>query len=282
MTGGLLKTAASDIGGLTSARAWPERRLFAGLLHRTAPLLGLGTLLVLWFAAGRLLANDPAYTAFAGFAPGPTLASFADLLTSGEAWRAALPSLARIGQGLAYAFVLGVPFGLLVGASPLAERALQPPFQLLRMVSPLAWMPVAVLAFPTWEGAIVFLIAAAAIWPILFSTAAGVKRIDPIWLTLARNLGGGRIATLRRIVIPAVLQDILTGLRLALGVAWIVLVPAEYLGVTSGLGYAINDARDTLSYDRLAALVLLIGVIGYALDGGLGRLAARARWIPAT
>lgn len=282
MTAGLLKTASSDIGGPTSTRSWPEGRFLASVLHRTAPLLGVGALLVLWFAAGRLLANDLAYTAFAGFAPSPALASFADLLTSGEAWRAALPSLARIGQGLAYAFALGVPFGLLIGASPLAERALQPPFQLLRMVSPLAWMPVAVLAFPTWEGAIVFLIAAAAIWPILFSTAAGVKRIDPIWLTLARNLGGGRIATLRRIVVPAVLQDILTGLRLALGVAWIVLVPAEYLGVTSGLGYAINDARDTLSYDRLAALVLLIGLIGYALDSGLGRLAARARWIPAT
>ncbi|WP_238296806.1 ABC transporter permease, partial [Methylobacterium soli] len=163
-----------------------------------------------------------------------------------------------------------------------AERALQPPFQLLRMVSPLAWMPVAVLAFPNWDGAIVFLITAAAIWPILFSTAAGVKRIDPIWLTLARNLGASRVGTLRRIIVPAVLQDILTGLRLSLGVAWIVLVPAEYLGVTSGLGYAINDARDTLSYDRLAALVLLIGLIGYALDSGLGRLAARARWIPAT
>lgn len=176
--------------------------------------------------------------------------------------------------------LLGAPLGLLVGSAPLAERILQPPFQLLRMISPLAWMPVAVLAFPSWDGAIVFLIAAAAIWPILFSTAAGVKRVDPVWLAMARNLGAGRLAALRAVIVPAVLQDILTGLRLALGVAWIVLVPAEYLGVTSGLGYAINDARDTLSYDRLAALVLLIGLIGYALDSVLGRLAARARWIP--
>ncbi len=282
MNAGLLETAPSVAENTAPRNFQPESRRAAVLLGRTAPLLGVGALLVLWFAAGLLLADDPAYAAFTGFAPGPALASFVDLLTSGEAWRAALPSLTRIGEGLAYAFVLGAPLGLLVGASPLAERALQPPFQLLRMVSPLAWMPVAVLAFPTWDGAIVFLIAAAAIWPILFSTAAGVKRIDPVWLILARNLGGSRLATLRRIVLPAVLQDILTGLRLALGVAWIVLVPVEYLGVTSGLGYAINDARDTLSYDRLAALVLLIGLIGYALDSGLGRLAARARWIPAT
>ncbi|WP_375455243.1 ABC transporter permease [uncultured Methylobacterium sp.] len=282
MSAGLLEASLPAEDGTVHRPVPPSGGGPARLLHRIAPLLGLLALLALWFAAGRLLAGDPAYAAFAGFGPGPALASFADLLASGDAWRAAVPSLARIGQGLAYAFGLGAPLGLLMGASPLAERALQPPFQLLRMVSPLAWMPVAVLAFPTWDGAIVFLIAAAAIWPVLFSTAAGVKRIDPVWLTLARNLGASRLGTLRRIIVPAVLQDILTGLRLALGVAWIVLVPAEYLGVTSGLGYAINDARDTLSYDRLAALVLLIGLIGYALDGGLGRLAARARWIPAT
>jgi NitT/TauT family transport system permease protein len=97
---------------------------------------------------------------------------------------------------------------------------------------------------------------------------------------MARNLGGKPLAVLHRVIIPAVAQDILTGFRLALGVAWIVLVPAEYLGVTSGLGYAINDARDTLSYDRLAALVLLIGLIGYALDGLVANLLARVRWTP--
>ncbi len=264
------------------ARAAPRGRTLTRLLERLAPLVGLLGLLALWFAGGLVLESAPAYSAFAGFAPGPALASFVELIGSGEAWRAAAPSLARIGQGLAYAFLLGAPLGLLVGSSALVERILQPPFQLLRMISPLAWMPVAVLTFPSWDGAIVFLIAAAAIWPILFATAAGVKRVDPVWLTMARNLGGNRLASLRHVVIPAVLQDILTGLRLALGVAWIVLVPAEYLGVTSGLGYAINDARDTLSYDRLAALVLLIGLIGYTLDSGLGRLAARARWIPAT
>ncbi|WP_092042478.1 ABC transporter permease [Methylobacterium pseudosasicola] len=260
----------------------PQRLQGRGLSWQLAPLAGLALLFALWFGAGLLLARNPAYAAFTGFAPESALFAFTELVRSGEAWRAAAPSLSRIGQGLLYAFLTGAPLGLLVGSLPWIERALQPPFQLLRMISPLAWMPVAVLSFPSWDGAIVFLIAAAAVWPILFSTAAGVKRIDPVWLTLARNLGGGPLGTLQFVVIPAVLQDILTGLRLALGVAWIVLVPAEYLGVTSGLGYAINDARDTLSYDRLTALVLLIGLIGYALDAALGRLAARARWIPAT
>ncbi|MEA1834971.1 ABC transporter permease [Methylobacterium durans] len=275
--------SGSAIEAALAVEGRPERgRGLAPVVERLAPLAGLAGLFVLWFAAGLVLESVPAYAAFAGFAPGPALAAFRDLIATGEAWRAAGPSLARVGEGLAVAFLLGAPLGLLVGSAPLVERILQPPFQLLRMISPLAWMPVAVLAFPSWNGAIVFLIAAAAIWPILFATAAGVKRVDPVWLTLARNLGAGRLGALRAIVVPAVAQDILTGLRLALGVAWIVLVPAEYLGVTSGLGYAINDARDTLSYDRLAALVLLIGLIGYALDAALGRLAARARWIPAT
>jgi NitT/TauT family transport system permease protein len=95
---------------------------------------------------------------------------------------------------------------------------------------------------------------------------------------VARNLGASPSQLLRAVVLPATAQDILTGVRLALGVAWIVLVPAEYLGVKSGLGYAINDARDTLEYDRLAAIVLIIGVIGFSLDLGLQTLIRRVSW----
>jgi hypothetical protein len=121
--------------------------------------------------------------------------------------------------------------------------------------------------------------AIAAIWPIVFATAAGVRRIDPAWLKVTRNLGASPVATLAAVILPAIAQDVFTGMRLALGVAWIVLVPAEYLGVTSGLGYAINDARDTLEYDRLAATVLVIGLIGFALDLILQQLIKRASWL---
>lgn len=245
-----------------------------------APLAGMAALLGLWWLGGWLIAGNPRLSAFTGFAPAPALQAFAALLTSGDALRAILPSLSRVLQGLAFGFLIGVPIGLALGAFPLLERALQLPFQILRMVSPLSWMPIAILAFPTWDGAIVFLIAAAAIWPIVFATAAGVKRIDPAWLSVGRTLGGRGTGLLQRIILPAVAPDILTGVRLALGTAWIVLVPAEFLGVTSGLGYAINDARDTLSYDRLAALVLLIGLIGFALDLILAHWSSRARWTP--
>jgi NitT/TauT family transport system permease protein len=244
------------------------------------PVAGLAGLLVLWWFGGLVIASNPRLVAFTGFAPAPALAAFVDLIISGDAWKAAAPSLSRVLQGLLAAAVIGIPVGIATGLLPLLERATQLPFQILRMVSPLSWMPVAVLAFPTWNGAIVFLIAAAAVWPIVFATAAGVKRIDPAWLAVGRTLGGNGFALVRVIVVRAVAPDILTGFRLALGVAWIVLVPAEFLGVTSGLGYAINDARDTLEYDRLAALVLLIGLIGFLLDGLAAALLDRARWTP--
>lgn len=242
---------------------------------------GIAIVLLLWWLAGMILDGDPQLAAFRGFSPGRTLSAFADLLASGDAWRAIAASLLRVVQGLGWAFVIGAPTGLAIGSLPLLDRMVQLPFQILRMVSPLAWMPIAVLAFPGWNGAIVFLIAAAAVWPIVFATAASVKKVDPLWLAMARNLGGSAFSVLGAVIIPAVAQDIWTGLRLALGVAWIVLVPAEFLGVTSGLGYAINDARDTLSYDRLAALILLIGLIGYLLDAAIGTAIRRSRWMPA-
>ena len=152
------------------------------------------------------------------------------------------------------------------------------PFQFLRMISPLAWMPIAVLAFATWDAAIIFLLVMATVWPIMFSTAHGVRRIDPNWFKVAKNLGASGPQMLRRIILPAIMTDVMAGIRLAVGVAWVVLVPAEYLGVTSGLGYAINDARDTLAYDTLAAIVLVIGLIAYGLDTFCGLLKKPFTW----
>ncbi|WP_249975842.1 ABC transporter permease [Vreelandella olivaria] len=230
------------------------------------PLMGLAILLVCWWFGGYLIASNPATQSFAGFAPAQALPEAWRLIVSGTLMGTVLPSLYRIGMGLLWASLVAVPIGILVGASPVLRQITGFPFQLLRMVSPLAWMPIAVLAFATWDGAIIFLIFMAALWPILFSTAFAVQRIDPMYFKVARNFGASPLACLRRLVLPAVAPDILAGFRLALGIAWVVLVPAEYLGVTSGLGYAINDARDILAYDLLAALVLIIGIIGYLLD----------------
>jgi len=241
-------------------------------------VLGMASLLVFWWIGGLLVASNPNTASFADFAPAPALKALSGMVTSGEAMDMAIPSLERVLGGLAIAIALGVPVGILVGSFSVLREITNIPFQFLRMISPLSWMPIAVMAFATWEGAIIFLIAVAAIWPVLFSTAAGLRRVDPAWFKVARNLGARPWHMLFVIILPAISQDILTGIRLALGVAWIVLVPAEYLGVTSGLGYSINDARDTLSYDRLAATVVIIGVIGFLLDFACQQAISKLSW----
>ncbi len=242
------------------------------------PAIGMFVLLVIWWLGGWAIATNPDTESFADFAPAPAFSRLLELLANGYVWQATAPSLERIGLGLLWAVVVGVPVGVTVGLYASVREITHVPFQFLRMISPLAWMPVAVLAFASWDSAIVFLIAIAAVWPVLFSTAQGVRRIDPLWFKVAKNLGADGSQMLQRIILPAIGQDIFAGIRLAVGVAWIVLVPAEYLGVTSGLGYAINDARDTLEYDTLAAMVVVIGVIGFFLDGICVSLIKRFSW----
>jgi NitT/TauT family transport system permease protein len=244
----------------------------------TFALLGIGVLLLLWWIGGWIVASNPATVNFAGFAPVPTFERLWRMLLSGDAVRMTIPSLIRIGAGLGWAIAFGVPFGILIGRFRSVREASSVPFQFLRMISPLAWMPIAIMAFATWDRAIIFLVGVAAVWPILFSTAHGFRRIDPAWFKVARNLGARPWHMLLTIILPAIAQDALTGIRLAVGVAWIVLVPAEFLGVTSGLGYCINDARDALEYDRLAATVVIIGIIGFTLDLICEQAIRRASW----
>lgn len=261
----------------------PAKSLWTVLRHpRVAgpanAAIGIAGLFVLWWIGGWLIESNPRTESFSDFAPGPALAALTDMVVSGEAWAMTVPSLYRIGGGLFWAVLLGVPLGIAVGGLATFRNITHVPFQILRMISPLSWMPIAVLAFATWNGAIVFLLAVAAVWPVTFATANGLRKVDPAWFKVARNLGARGWHMLGVIVLPAIAQDVLTGVRLALGVAWIVLVPAEFLGVTSGLGYAINDARDTLEYDRLAAIVVIIGLIGFALDGLCMALIKRYSW----
>jgi len=240
--------------------------------------IGIFCLLLAWWIGGWMIAQNPDVASFADFAPEPAFARLVELTQNGTVIKSIIPSMERIGLGLLWAVLIGVPIGVAIGLYASLREITHIPFQFLRMISPLAWMPIAVLAFSTWNSAIVFLITIAAIWPILFSTAQGVRRIDPLWIKVAKNLGAGGFQMLRRIILPAIGQDIFAGIRLAVGVAWIVLVPAEYLGVTSGLGYAINDARDTLEYDSLAAIVVVIGILGFFLDGICVKLIKKFSW----
>ena len=148
------------------------------------------------------------------------------------------------------------------------------------MISPLSWMPLAVMAFGIGDQPVYFLLAVGAVWPIMLNTAAGVHAMNRQWIRLANSLCASRAETIRLVILPAISPQVLTGLRLALGVVWVVLVPAEMLGVSSGLGYFVLDTRDRLAYSELMAAILVIGLIGFALDS-LIKLLIRL-WVPAT
>ena len=244
------------------------------LLKLAGVLIFLGA----WYLGGQWVANNPDTQNFADFAPEPAIKALSELVTSGSLVENSLPSLKRIFMGIMIALAIGIPLGVAIGRFSMLSDSTHLPFQFLRMISPLAWMPIAVLIYPTWDSAIIFLITMAAVWPLILSSAAGVKRIEPSWFTVARNLGASEFQIITKVILPAVLYDIVNGLRLAIGIAWVVIVPAEFLGVSSGLGYAINDARDTLEYDTLAAYVIAIGFIGYILDSSCGYLTKKINW----
>ncbi len=277
MSNGTDKTA--EIGAIESINAVQSSAIAKSMgrsLFNWAA--GLAILFVLWWIGGYLIEINPNTTNFKDFGPIPTFQAFPELLAEGKIQAAVKTSGYRLGIGLLIAIIVGVPIGILLGRSKIFRELSNSPFQLIRMISPLSWEPIAVIVFTTWNGAIVFLIAIAAVWPIVFATAAGLAKVDPAWFKVARNLGAKPWHMVTQIILPAIMFDILTGVRLALGVAWIVLVPAEFLGVTSGLGYSIADARETLSYDHLTAMVLTIGIMGYILDSSCSMLIKRFSW----
>jgi len=236
-----------------------------GLALGGALQLGVLALVVwLWWVATDVL---PAPGSLArSFSPAQALPAFTALVGDGTLPESAITSLWRLLSGLALAIAVGVPLGLLLGGVRIVERASAGLIQLLRMTSPLSWAPVAVLVLGVGDRPVQALVAIAAVWPVALSTAAGVRAIPEDWTLAARGLGATRGEVVRTVVLPGVRPAVLTGIRLALGVAWIVLVPAEMLGVSSGLGYEVLNARDNLAYDDLMAVIVAIGVLGFLLD----------------
>lgn len=229
-------------------------------------LSGCAIFIGIWAVLGHILLSRPEFEYLSGFHPLNTFKAFCGLVIDPEFWGSVLVSLKRIFIGLIWAIILGVPAGMAIGFYDRIWRITYVPVQFLRMISPLAWMPIAIIIFPRFESAIYFLITISCIWPILINTAQGVNRVNEEFLQMARNQGANDRQLLSKIIFPSSLPYIVIGFRLALGLAWVVLVPAEFLGISSGLGYSINDARDTLEYDRLLALVVTIGCIGLCLD----------------
>lgn len=244
------------------------------VLHRI--LLRLAVLVVTvvlwWLLADVVLAANPVVSKMG---PADTLQALAGLVVDPSFLDAITVSLWRLLAGLGIAIVIGVPLGILFGSRRTAEDAVNPVVQFLRMTSPLAWAPLAIVLLGAGTGAVIALVALAAVWPIVLGVAAGVRALDPGLRKVARSLGATRWEAFRSTALPALTSPIVGSSRVALGISWVVLVPAEMLGVPNGLGYAILNARDNIDYSGLAATMFAIGVLGFLLDRilrGLHRL----------
>lgn len=246
----------------TQASKWSARLV--------PPTVAIAITIALWWFGTTVLSEPQSLLRHT--APQKVLPALASLFNRGVLLGDLGISLWRLVIGLAVAAVIGIPLGLLVGLSTIAERATGPIVAFLRMISPLSWTPIALALFGIGNQPVIFLIAIAAVFPVLINTAAGVHAVDPGLLNVARSFHATRVELLTAVIFPAIRAHVQTGIRLALGVAWIVLVPAEMLGVRSGLGYQILNARDQLAYDQVVAVIVVIGVLGYALD-------AAARWL---
>jgi NitT/TauT family transport system permease protein len=202
--------------------------------------------------------------------PGQVVTGTMELAADGTLWEHIGSSLFRVGAGFLLAVVVAVPMGLWMGRVDGAYRTLNPVFQIMRPISPIAWIPLAILWFGVGDVSPVFLIFLAAVFPMIVQTASGVHTIERRYLHAAQNFGVSRATLFRRVIVPAVLPDIVVGMRIGLGVAWLVVVAAEMIALHSGLGYLIMDSRNAGNrYDLVIAGMIIIGVIGLLLDGAM-------------
>lgn len=191
-----------------------------------------------------------------------------ELAQDGSLWEHITASLFRVGAGFGLALLLAVPLGLWMGWVAGAYRTFNPIFQMLRPISPIAWIPLAILWFGVGDLSPIFLIFIASVFPMIVQTTAGVHTIERRYLRAAANFGVSRSVLFRQVVIPAVLPEIIVGMRIGIGVAWLVVVAAEMIALRSGLGYMIMDSRNAGNrYDLVIAGMILIGLIGLLLDG---------------
>jgi NitT/TauT family transport system permease protein len=205
-------------------------------------------------------------------APSRVLLRWIDYFKSGELPRDAVSSLYRVMMGFLIGTGLGLLIGLAMGASNAVYAYLNPLVQLLRPIPPIAYVPLAILWFGLGNPPAFFLISLGAFFPVLMNTITGVRSVDAIYIRAARNLGASRAALFFRVMVPAAMPHIMTGIRVGFGVAFIVVIVAEMIAVNSGLGYRILEAREYFWSDKIIAGMITIGLLGLGIDALLARL----------
>jgi NitT/TauT family transport system permease protein len=229
--------------------------------------MGLGMTFVAWQAATWLHPHS--------LIPGPFAAMLAivELARKGLLLKYVVASLFRVTWGYLAALIFAVPFGVALGLWSRGEAAVNPILQVLRPISPLAWIPIAILWFGVGDVSAIFLIFLASFLPLTVTAMNAVHNIESVYLSAGANFGVGRVRLLRTVILPAILPQLIVGMRITLGIAWLVVVAAEMIAVNSGLGFLIIDARNAGNrYDLVLAGMLLIGIIGVLLDLAMRRL----------
>jgi NitT/TauT family transport system permease protein len=200
--------------------------------------------------------------------PWQVVAGTLELARDGTLWEHIGASLFRVGAGFLLAVILAIPLGLWMGWVHGAYVTLNPLFQILRPISPIAWIPIAILWFGVGNASPIYLIFIASVFPMIVQTTVGVHTIEKRYLRAAENFGVPRKKLFLQVVFPATLPEIIVGMRIGLGVAWLVVVAAEMIALRSGLGYMIMDSRNAGNrYDLVIAGMIIIGLIGLMLDG---------------
>ena len=237
------------------------------------PLLVIAAVIAVWWVVVAR-AESPIFPT-----PWAVVTGAYELAQDGSLWDHISSSLFRVGVGFGLAMLVAIPLGLWMGWVGGAYRTLNPIFQMLRPISPIAWIPLAILWFGMDDISPIFLIFISSVFPMIVQTTSGVHTIERRYLRAAANFGVSRSVLFRQVVIPAVLPEIIVGMRIGIGVAWLVVVAAEMIALRSGLGYLIMDSRNAGNrYDLVIASMIIIGIIGLLLDG-ITRLLERLKTV---
>ncbi len=257
--------------------AW-VRSALPGLLMTA---LSLGVFIALWYFATRYRWDF--YVRFTNIpSPGEVLTNVANLAHSDKFYRNMGVSLRRILLGFGIATGLGVVLGLLIGQYRVARGLLLPVFEVLRPIPAIAWVPMAIMLWPTNETSIVFITFLGSFFPILLNTIHGVNSVDPVLVRAGRCLGANELALLRQVILPAALPHIFTGLTIGMGVAWVSLIAAEMISGQFGIGYFTWEAYSLIQYADIAIGMIVIGMLGLACSGGIRLLGNLLMpWLPA-
>jgi nitrate/nitrite transport system permease protein len=240
------------------------------------PLFGIGLMLGIWalvaIKSGNIPGPDKTWAAAVKLFADPFYQNGPN--DQGIGWNV-LSSLKRVGIGFGIAALVGIPMGFLLGRFAFMNRMFEPIISLLRPVSPLAWLPIGLLVFQKADPAATWTIFICSIWPMILNTAQGVQRVPQDYLNVARVLGLSEVKVMTRILFPAVLPYMLTGIRLSIGTAWLVIVAAEMLTGGVGIGFWVWDEWNNLKVEHIVIAIFVIGIVGLVLEMMLLMLAKR-------